>query len=104
MFLLYSISVSYITHKTPKLKAPHFISKIQQSFCSFSVASYTLRRRFKIRDNGGTEQQNMLIHNIMNRVGIVVDMSHSAEKSTLDAIQISSKPIAITKEYNSWPI
>ncbi len=32
----------------------------------------------------------------MNRVGIVVDMSHSAEKSTLDAIDFSEKPIAIT--------
>ena len=32
----------------------------------------------------------------MNRVGIVVDMSHSAEKSTLDAIELSQKPIAIT--------
>ena len=32
----------------------------------------------------------------MNRVGLVVDMSHSAEKSTLDAIELSEKPIAIT--------
>ena len=32
----------------------------------------------------------------MNRVGIVVDMSHSGEKSTFDAIEISDKPIAIT--------
>ena len=32
----------------------------------------------------------------MNRVGIVIDMSHSAEKSTMDAIEISEKPIAIT--------
>ena len=32
----------------------------------------------------------------MNRVGVVVDMSHSAEKSTFDAIEISEKPIAIT--------
>ena len=32
----------------------------------------------------------------MNRVGIVIDMSHSAEKSTIDAIDISEKPIAIT--------
>ena len=32
----------------------------------------------------------------MNRLGVVVDMSHSAEKSTLDAIEVSSKPIAIT--------
>ena len=32
----------------------------------------------------------------MNRVGIVIDMSHSAEKSTFDAIEFSEKPIAIT--------
>jgi len=32
----------------------------------------------------------------MNRVGLVIDMSHSAEKSTFDAIEISEKPIAIT--------
>ncbi len=32
----------------------------------------------------------------MNRIGIVIDMSHSGEKSTLDAIDISEKPIAIT--------
>jgi hypothetical protein len=31
----------------------------------------------------------------MNRIGIVVDMSHSAERSTLDAIAQSSRPIAI---------
>jgi membrane dipeptidase len=33
----------------------------------------------------------------MNRVGLVVDMSHSAERSTLEAIEVSStRPIAIT--------
>lgn len=32
----------------------------------------------------------------MNRVGLVVDMSHSAERSTLQAIEISDRPIAIT--------
>ena len=32
----------------------------------------------------------------MNRVGIVIDMSHSGEKSTFDAIEFSEKPIAIT--------
>ena len=32
----------------------------------------------------------------MNRVGVVVDMSHSAEKSTFEAIELSEKPIAIT--------
>lgn len=32
----------------------------------------------------------------MNRVGMVVDMSHSAERSTLDAIGYSARPIAIS--------
>lgn len=32
----------------------------------------------------------------MNRVGLVVDMSHSGERSTLDAIETSVRPIAIT--------
>jgi len=32
----------------------------------------------------------------MNRVGMVVDMSHSAERSILEAIAHSSRPIAIT--------
>jgi len=32
----------------------------------------------------------------MNRVGLVIDMSHSAERSTLAAIELSARPIAIT--------
>ena len=32
----------------------------------------------------------------MNRVGLVVDMSHSGERSTLEAIEYSTRPIAIT--------
>jgi len=32
----------------------------------------------------------------MNRVGLVVDMSHSADRSTLEAIDLSDRPIAIT--------
>ncbi len=32
----------------------------------------------------------------MNRVGLVIDMSHSAERSTLEAIEHSTRPIAIT--------
>ena len=32
----------------------------------------------------------------MNRVGLVVDMSHSADRSTIAAAEISTRPIAIT--------
>ncbi|MDE2343616.1 MAG: membrane dipeptidase [Betaproteobacteria bacterium] len=39
----------------------------------------------------------------MNRVGLVVDMSHSGERSTLDAIEHSTRPIAITHaNLHSW--
>ncbi|MGQ7845798.1 membrane dipeptidase [Granulosicoccus sp. 3-233] len=32
----------------------------------------------------------------MNRVGLVIDMSHSGERSTLEAIELSARPVAIT--------
>jgi len=39
----------------------------------------------------------------MNRVGLVIDMSHSAQRSTLDTIEHSSRPIAITHANpHSW--
>ncbi len=38
----------------------------------------------------------------MNRVGMVVDMSHSADRSTLEAIDQSSRPIAITHANPDW--
>ena len=38
----------------------------------------------------------------MNRVGMVVDMSHSGERSTLEAIEHSSRPIAITHANPHW--
>ena len=46
-------------------------------------------------DSGVTRMGKEVIKE-MNRIGVVIDMSHSAEKSTLDAIELSSKPIAIT--------
>jgi len=50
---------------------------------------------YEDNESGGTRMGKEVIKE-MNRVGIVVDMSHSAEKSTFDAIEFSSKPIAIT--------
>lgn len=38
----------------------------------------------------------------MNRVGMVIDMSHSAERSTLEAIELSNRPIAITHANPAW--
>ena len=50
---------------------------------------------YEKNDSGVTRMGKEAIKE-MNRLGLVVDMSHSAEKSTFDAIELSSKPIAIT--------
>lgn len=38
----------------------------------------------------------------MNRVGLVIDMSHSADRSTREAIDASARPIAITHANPDW--
>jgi microsomal dipeptidase-like Zn-dependent dipeptidase len=38
----------------------------------------------------------------MNRVGLVVDMSHSSERSSFEAIECSARPITITHANPSW--
>ena len=50
---------------------------------------------YETEDSGLTRMGREVVAE-MNRVGMVVDMSHSAERSTLDAIAHSSRPIAIT--------
>ena len=50
---------------------------------------------YEENDPGITRMGKQVIKE-MNRVGLVVDMSHSAERSTLEAIDISERPIAIT--------
>lgn len=46
-------------------------------------------------DSGVTRFGRQVIQE-MNRVGMVIDMSHSAERSTLEAIEISQRPIVIS--------
>ncbi len=50
---------------------------------------------YEENDSGVTRMGKQVIKE-MNRVGLVVDMSHSADRSTMDAIEISERPIAIT--------
>ena len=50
---------------------------------------------YEAEDTGLTRMGREVVTE-MNRVGMVVDMSHSAERSTLEAIAHSSRPIAIT--------
>ncbi|MDJ0613564.1 MAG: membrane dipeptidase [Rhizobiaceae bacterium] len=50
---------------------------------------------YEAEDTGLTRMGKQVVRE-MNRVGLVVDMSHSAERSTLDTIEYSERPIAIT--------
>lgn len=50
---------------------------------------------YEAEDSGLTRMGHAVVTE-MNRVGLVVDMSHSGERSTLDAIAHSTRPIAIT--------
>jgi len=50
---------------------------------------------YEANDAGITRMGRQVIKE-MNRVGLVVDMSHSADRSTIEAAEISDRPIAIT--------
>ncbi|MEO0497927.1 MAG: membrane dipeptidase, partial [Pseudomonadota bacterium] len=47
-------------------------------------------------DDTGLTRMGKQVVTEMNRVGMVVDMSHSGERSTMEAIEHSTRPIAIT--------
>ncbi|MGH1576400.1 membrane dipeptidase [Planktotalea sp.] len=53
-------------------------------------------------DDTGLTRMGKQVVAEMNRVGLVVDMSHSADRSTLEAIDHSSRPIAITHANPHW--
>ena len=78
----------------------NLVEKVHELGCRFMQLTYNNQSLlatgcYEKIDSGVTNFGREAIKE-MNRVGIVVDMSHSAEKSTFDAIEISEKPIAIT--------
>ncbi len=78
----------------------NLVEKVHELGCRFMQLTYNNQSLlatgcYEKLDSGVTNFGREVIKE-MNQVGIVVDMSHSAEKSTLDAIEISEKPIAIT--------
>ena len=48
------------------------------------------------REDPGLTRMGREVIAEMNRVGLVVDMSHSAERSTLEAIEASQRPIVVS--------
>ena len=78
----------------------NLVEKVHKLGCRFMQLTYNNQSLlatgcYEKADSGVTNFGREVIRE-MNRVGLVVDMSHSAEKSTLDAIELSEKPIAIT--------
>ena len=78
----------------------NLVENVHQLGCRFMQLTYNNQSLlatgcYEKVDSGVTNFGREVIRE-MNRVGLVVDMSHSAEKSTLDAIEFSEKPIAIT--------
>jgi microsomal dipeptidase-like Zn-dependent dipeptidase len=76
------------------------VEKVHELGCRFMQLTYNNQSLlatgcYENVDSGVTNFGKEVIKE-MNRVGVVIDMSHSAEKSTLDAIELSEKPIAIT--------
>ena len=76
------------------------VEKVYDLGCRFMQLTYNNQSLlatgcFENVDSGVTNFGKEVIKE-MNRLGLVIDMSHSAEKSTIDAINISQKPIAIT--------
>jgi len=78
----------------------NLVEKIHTLGCRFMQLTYNNQSLlatgcYEKIDSGVTNFGREVIKE-MNRVGVVIDMSHSAEKSTFDAIELSEKPIAIT--------
>ena len=78
----------------------NLVQKVHEHGCRFMQLTYNNQSLlatgcYEKIDSGVTNFGKETIKE-MNRVGIVIDMSHSAEKSTFDAIDLSLKPIAIT--------
>ncbi|MEZ5463160.1 dipeptidase [Dokdonella sp.] len=48
------------------------------------------------RVDGGVSDFGVEIIKAMNEVGMLIDVSHSGDRTTLDAIELSARPIAIT--------
>lgn len=56
---------------------------------------------YECHDTGLTRMGHEVVAE-MNRLGLLIDMSHSADRSTLEAIEASNQPIAITHANPDW--
>jgi membrane dipeptidase len=62
--------------------------------------TYNLRTRFGDgcleRRDGGLSRLGIALVERLNHLGVLVDLSHCSDQTTLDAAEVSSKPVAVT--------
>lgn len=63
---------------------------------TYNLQNYIGSGYWEANDSGISSRFGKLALEEMARVGILVDLSHCGERTTLDAIEISPKPVAIT--------
>lgn len=56
---------------------------------------------YEARDSGLSRYGKLVVEE-MNRVGMVIDLSHVGERTSLDAIAASERPVAITHANPDW--
>lgn len=53
-------------------------------------------------ENNGLSRYGELVVKEMNRVGMVIDLSHVGDKTAIETIEISERPVAITHANPKW--
>lgn len=75
---------------------------------TYNLQNYIGSGYWEAKDTGISSRFGALAVEEMNRVGIMIDLSHCGERTTLDAIEMSQKPVAIThanpREYVGAPV
>ena len=60
------------------------------------------RLRLDEAEDSGITRMGREVIEEMNRLGMVIDMSHAGERTTLEAIDLSARPIAVTHANPAW--
>jgi microsomal dipeptidase-like Zn-dependent dipeptidase len=63
---------------------------------TYNLQNYIGAGYWEANDGGLSSRFGRVVVEEMNRVGVLVDLSHCGERTTLDAIEFSSRPVAIT--------
>jgi len=75
---------------------------------TYNLQNYIGSGYWEEKDTGISSRFGRAAIEEMNRVGIMIDLSHCGERTTLEAIDISTRPVAIThanpREYVGSPV